>query len=413
MVSLGGAMGGAFAALIGPKIFPAFWEYQLGLWGAVLFVLLALAHDEFSWLYSSRLGLPVLAVFAALLPGCTTLVVYQQSPSSLLPVVPVLIAVYVLMKWGNHDENAARRRAVPVYCATVLIVVGTLLFLSARGQVQGSPIVTRNFYGRLTVREVSPQYPEWRAFSLHHGRTAHGYQFQAEDKRTLPTAYYGISGGAGRAITALRKAHSSDDKSLRIGVVGLGIGTLAAYGRPGDYIRFYEINPEITRIAHDQRFFTYLHDCQAKFEVITGDARLPMESELQQHQAQLFDILLIDAFTGDAIPIHLLTKEAFEIYLREIREPDGMIALHITNAYLDLRPVMVRVAEDLRLHYALLHSDGEGAITTYNDWVLLTRDALQINSVATPQEQSTAAQQGHRLPLWTDHYSNLLSVARR
>jgi hypothetical protein len=414
MVSLGGAMGGAFAALVGPKIFPAFWEYQLGLWGSVLFVLLALAHDKFSWLYSSRLGLPVLAVFAALLPGCTALVVHHQSASTLFPVVPVLIAVYVLMKWGNRDENAARRRAVPVYCATVLIVLGALLFLSARGQVQGSPIVTRNFYGVLSVRELNQQYPEWRAFSLHHGRTAHGYQFQAEDKRTLPTAYYGTTGGAGRAITTLRKAHSSDDpKPLRVGVVGLGIGTLAAYGRPGDYVRFYEINPEVTRIAYDQRFFTYLSDCQAKVEVITGDARLSMESELQQNQAQLFDILVIDAFTGDAIPIHLLTKEAFEIYLREIREPDGMIALHITNAHLDLRPVLLKVAENLRLRYAWLHSDGDGAITTYNDWVLLTRDLSEMNSVATLREQSTVAQRGRDLPLWTDQYSNLLSAARR
>jgi hypothetical protein len=119
------------------------------------------------------------------------------------------------------------------------------------------------------------------------------------------------------------------------------------------------------------------------------------------------------AFTGDAIPIHLLTKEAFEIYLREIREPDGMIALHITNAHLDLRPVMVKVAEDLRLHYAWLHSDGDGAITTYNDWVLLTRDPSEMNSVATLGEQSTEAQQGRDLPLWTDQYSNVLSVARR
>jgi hypothetical protein len=122
---------------------------------------------------------------------------------------------------------------------------------------------------------------------------------------------------------------------------------------------------------------------------------------------------VIDAFTGDAIPIHLLTKEAFEIYLREIRGPEGMIALHITNAHLDLRLVMVKVAEDLRLHYALLHSDGDGAITTYNDWVLLTRDPSEMNSIATVAEQSTVAQQGRDLPLWTDQYSNLLSVVRR
>jgi spermidine synthase len=198
-----------------------------------------------------------------------------------------------------------------------------------------------------------------------------------------------------------------------VGVVGLGVGTLATYGRPGDYIRFYEINPEVTRIAHDQRFFTYLKDCQAKLELITGDARLSMESELQRNQPQLFDILMIDAFTGDAIPIHLLTKEAFEVYLREIRQPDGMIALHITNAHLDLRPVMLSVAEHFQLHYAFLHSEGDGTITTYSDWVLLSRDQMAMDSVSIPGEQNSTAQRQANLPLWTDQYSNLLSVARR
>jgi hypothetical protein len=415
MVSLGGALGGAIAALVGPNLFHAFWEYQLGLWGSVLFVLLALARDKSSWLYSSRFGLPLLAVLAALLPGCTALIVHRESVSSLFPVVPVLIAVYVLMKWGKHGESDARRRAVPIFCVTALVVLGALLFFSARGQMQGSPVVSRNFYGVLTVRELNSQYPEWRAFSLHHGRTVHGYQFQSEDKRMLPTAYYGITGGAGRAITALRKVRSSpgDSNSLRIGVVGLGVGTLAAYGRPGDYIRFYEINPDVTRIADDQGFFTYLRDCQARFEVVPGDARLSMESELQRNQSQLFDVLVIDAFTGDAIPIHLLTEEAFEIYLREIRQPNGMIAIHITNAHLDLRPVMLSAAEHFQLHYAFLHSTGDGAITTYSDWVLLTRDEIAMNSIASPAERNSAVQQKANLPLWTDQYSNLLSVARR
>jgi len=415
MVALGGALGGAFAALLATKIFPAFWEYQLGLWGSVLFMLLALARDKSSWLYSSRFGLPVLAVLAALLPGCVAVVARHQSASSLFAAIPVLIAAYVLMRWGEHNENDARHRAVPMFCVTVLAVLGALLFFSARGQVEGSPMASRNFYGVLTVRELNSQYPEWRAFSLHHGRIAHGFQFQAEDKRTLPTAYYGTAGGAGRTITALRKFRSSpgDPKPLRIGVVGLGVGTLAAYGRRGDYIRFYEINPEVTRVANDPSFFTYLRDCQARLDVITGDARLSMESELQRNQPQQFDVLVIDAFTGDAIPLHLLTQEAFEVYLREIRQRDGVMVLHITNTHLDLRRVMLKIAEHRQLHYALLHSEGDGMITTYNDWVLLSRDQIAMNSIATPAEQNTAAGQRGNMRLWTDEYSNLFSVLRR
>jgi hypothetical protein len=298
---------------------------------------------------------------------------------------------------------------------TVLAVLGALLFFSARGQVEGSPMVSRNFYGVLTVRELNSQYPEWRAFSLHHGRIAHGFQFQAEDKRMLPTAYYGTTGGAGRTITALRKLRSSpgDPKPLRIGVVGLGVGTLAAYGRSGDYIRFYEINPEVTRVANDQGFFTYLRDCQAKLDVITGDARLSMKSELEHNQPQQFDVLVVDAFTGDAIPIHLLTKEAFEVYLREVTQPDGIIALHITNTHLDLRPVMLKIAEHFQLHYAFLHSEGDGTIATYNDWALLSRDQMALNSIATPTEQNKTLGQRSNMPLWTDDYSNLLGLLRR
>lgn len=415
MVSLGGALGGAFAALLGPKIFSAFWEYQVGLWGSVLLMLLALARDKSSWLYSSRIGLPALAVLAALLPGSVAVVARHQSASSLFAAIPVLIAAYVLVRWGEHSENDARRRAVPIYCVTVLAVLGALLFFSARGQVEGSPMVSRNFYGVLTVRELNSQYPEWRAFSLHHGRIAHGFQFQAEDKRMLPTAYYGTTGGAGRTITALRKLRSSpgDPKPLRIGVVGLGVGTLAAYGRWGDYIRFYEINPEVTRVANDQGFFTYLRDCQAKLDVITGDARLSMKSELEHNQPQQFDVLVVDAFTGDAIPIHLLTKEAFEVYLREVTQPDGIIALHITNTHLDLRPVMLKIAEHFQLHYAFLHSEGDGTIATYNDWALLSRDQMALNSIATPAEQNKTVGQRSNMPLWTDDYSNLLGLLRR
>jgi spermidine synthase len=413
MVSLGGTVGGAFAALVAPKIFPAFWEYQLGLWGSVLFVLLALVRDKSSWLYSSRFGLPVLAILAAVLPGVTAIVNHKGSSSSLWPAVPVFIAAYVITKLGEREPTRARAHAVPIYGITALSVLGALLFFSARGQIQGSRMVSRNFYGVLTVMELNSQYSDWRAFTLLHGGTAHGFQFQTEDKRALPTGYYGTTSGAGRTITALQKRHSQwrNPEPLRVGVVGLGVGTLAAYGRPGDYFRFYEINPEVIHIADNEAIFTYLKNCRAKLEVITGDARISMESELRRNHPQFFDVLVIDAFTGDAIPIHLLTKEVFEIYLHEIKS-DGVIALHITNAHLDLRPLMLKIAEHFRLHYAFLHSQGDGMITTHSDWVLLSHDQTAMDLIATPAEQNTAEQQTSKVRLWTDQYSNLFSVAR-
>jgi hypothetical protein len=195
-------------------------------------------------------------------------------------------------------------------------------------------------------------------------------------------------------------------------VVGLGVGTLAAYGNPGDYIRFYEINPEVTRIANDARYFSFLKDCRAKLDVIPGDARLSMENELNGGQPQDFNLLSIDAFSGDAIPVHLLTEEAFQIYLKEIRR-DGIIAVHITNTYFDLQPVLKRIAERFKLHYVLLHNDGDGGVTTYTDWVLLSPDPTILDSLPAPTGGMRSAALKPDLALWTDDYSNLLWVLRR
>ena len=191
----------------------------------------------------------------------------------------------------------------------------------------------------------------------------------------------------------------------------MGTGTLAAYGKPGDYVRFYEINPEITRIARGP-YFSYLRDCQARLDVIAGDARLSMESELERDQPQQFDLLAIDAFSGDAIPVHLLTEEAFEIYLKEMK-PQGIIAVHITNNYFDLRPVLKRVAERFGLHYLLAHTDGDGSGYTYSDWVLLSRDDKVLNSLPPSSGGLRSRALRDNLPMWTDDYSNLFWVLRR
>ena len=416
MVALGGATGGVFVALIIPHLFRAFWEYQIGLWGSALLMFLVLIRDRGSWIYCSRFGLPSLALGAALLPGCTALATHStMSLDGLIPVAAVLAAVYLLARRGQTGFDATRARAVPLYCATALLVLGAVLFLSARAQIQNAALVSRNFYGVLTVRELSADQPDWRAYSLSHGRIAHGFQFRAEDKRSLPTSYYGLTSGVGRALINLREglSRSATEESLRIGVAGLGVGTLAAYAKPGDYIRFYEINPEVIRIASDGQYFSYLKDCPAKLDVIVGDARLSMERELQQGQPQRFDLLALDAFSGDAVPIHLLTEEAFQIYLNEIKEPDGIVAVHITNTYFDLRPVLSKIAEHFGLKYAWLHSDGDGKTTSYNDWVLLSRGGRFADSLSTPMVSASNEAHHPVVPLWTDDYSNLFQVLRR
>jgi spermidine synthase len=168
----------------------------------------------------------------------------------------------------------------------------------------------------------------------------------------------------------------------------------------------------VTRLANDARYFTYLKDCRATLDVIPGDARLSMERELKGRQPQDFDLLAIDAFSGDSIPVHLLTEEAFQIYLEQVKT-DGIVAVHITNTYFDLQPVLKRVAERFNLRYALLHTDGDGIVTSYSDWVLLSRDPTTINSLPA----SAGGMRSHAimpsLSLWTDDYSNLFFVLRR
>ena len=197
---------------------------------------------------------------------------------------------------------------------------------------------------------------------------------------------------------------------MRIGAIGLGIGTVAAYGHAGDYIRFYEINPAVTKIATDPNgFFTYMRDSPAKVDVIPGDARLSMEREVAGNNAQGFDVLIVDAFAGDAIPVHLLTQEAIAIYLRELN-PDGVLAIHISNRYLDLRPVVHELAQRFNLNSGWVHSDG-GPYYKASDWILLARtDEVLGQPAVSRQLQSLDSQR--KVRLWTDDYSNLFQILK-
>ncbi len=351
----------------------------------------------------------------ALLPGTTSVVVLgRKELGGLFVLLPVPVAAYFLTRGGRKGFDLGRARAIPIFCGTALLVVGATLFISASNETRNSVVLARNFYGALNVRELTELPPDWRAYSLFHGRISHGYQFVSEAKHRLPTSYYGLTSGVGLALIALQIHLSSgaNPQHLRIGIVGLGIGTLASYGNPGDYIRYYEINPEVTRIANDARYFTYLKDCRATLDVIPGDGRLSMEGELNRGQPQNFNLLAVDAFSGDAVPVHLLTEEAFEIYLQHVKS-DGIIAVHITNTYFDLRPVLQRVAEHFKLRYVLHHTDGDGIVATDSDWVLLSRDPSIVNSLPATAGSTFKNAIKPDLALWTDDYSNLFFVLRR
>ena len=415
-IAAGGALGGIFVALVAPHIFKGFWEYQMGLWLAALLLLIILIRDKESWLYHSKLGTPVLVVaVASLLPESSTLTITQSNKpgAHLSALVALILLAYVLGNRNRKGSPAARAKAIPVYCGVALFMAASVLGGTAFAHVANAISVSRSFYGVLTVVPQNMDDPARAAYCERHGRIVHGCQLRAVDDRKTPTVYYGPASGVGLAMLQAEALASSLHSNLRIGVVGLGVGTIAAYGKPGDTFRFYEINPEVIRIASDRRYFTFLSDSSARIEVIPGDARLSLEKELEQHQQQDFDVLVIDAFSGDAIPVHLLTLEAFGVYLSHLKKPSGILAIHITNSYLDLTPAVFAAARRLGLHAIPVHSVGDGRATSASEWVLVSEGDNLPQSHAAGRGDVGQAGSVRAIRPWTDDYSNLIQILKR
>lgn len=258
----------------------------------------------------------------------------------------------------------------------------------------------RNFYGVLSVRVRYPNDPEQAGLAMYNGYILHGYQFLEPAKRQQPTTYYLPHSGVGLALTHLRKG-----TDFRVGVVGLGVGTLATYGKPGDAFRFYEVNPLVIDAA--QSHFSFLRESAAEVAVVPGDARLSLERE----PAQNLDVLVLDAFSGDAIPSHLLTVEAFEVYLRHLK-PGGVIAVHVSNRYLNLVPVVVELARHLGLEEVLISTvDTGGQSVAPADWLLVTRESsvLQTGPI---RDAAKIPARFDNAPLWTDKFNSLFEILR-
>lgn len=339
-------------AIAAPRLFGGFWEFHVSLWGTGALFLAALFRDRASFLHRK----------------------------------PVLIASSLVI---------------------LLLGLGGVLIDQALDAGKGVRFVKRNFYGLLRVVED----PEEHFIRLLHGRITHGFQFTDSARAGIPTSYYSRGSGIGLAI----ENHPRRERGIRIGVVGMGVGTLAAYGRENDTIRFYEINPAVTRLSRGpDPFFTYLARSPAHVEVTMGDARLSLEKELRQGENQRFDILALDAFSSDAIPVHLLTEEAFTVYLRHLRQPDGILAVHITNRYLDLVPVVHGFAEAHGLTSAMISSDEDEEGSYPSDWILLASPGVvlgrdPIAGACTPWDSTSY----RVIRAWTDDYSNLITVLKK
>jgi hypothetical protein len=260
----------------------------------------------------------------------------------------------------------------------------------------------RNFYGAVRVKLQGSGEQQVRR--LMHGVILHGEEFTQGPYRFEPGTYYGRSSGIGRAIAAKQVRDG-----MRLGVVGLGTGTLAAYGRSGDVLRFYELDPDVLTMARTD--FHYLAASPAAIECEIGDARLSMERELEANRPQRFDVLALDAFSSDSIPVHLITREAFEIYKRQVA-PDGIIAVHISNRFLDLKPVLANIGTATGLAARLVSDDPDKSTgLSRTDWVLLAKDRSVFDR--EPLRGANPLEPQPRMALWTDQFNNLLDALKR
>ena len=249
--------------------------------------------------------------------------------------------------------------------AAALVMLGSAVTIVLRLQEGLNEVsaISRNFYGVVRVRDYGRDDPDTHERVLVHGTVMHGQQYLAPQFRKRPTSYYTPNSGIGRLLRALA------DAPIEVGAVGLGAGTIAAYGKAGDHYRFYEIDEAMVRAAHQH--FSFIADSAATVDVAVGDGRLLLQAESDKR----FDVLVVDAFSGDSIPVHLLTREAVELYRQRLK-PGGVIALHVSNSHLELGPVVARIADELGLQVAFIADPGVQGdpSTSVSDWVLLAED---------------------------------------
>jgi hypothetical protein len=343
-IAAGGALGGAFVALVAPRIFTEFRELPIGLAG-----------------------------------GC-------------------LLGFAGWLRAGALSEWTRSNLAVRVPLMALLIGGLTAIVASGTGGKIGAAASARNFYGILRVMERFDDNGAFR--ELQHGRTRHGIEYVAPAQRDWPTTYYGPHSGIAMALNAL------DQPNRRIAVVGLGTGTLTAWGRAGDTFRFYEINPDVEPIA--QSWFSFLRDSHARTEVVLGDARIELGRELAAGRSQDFDLIAVDAFSGDSIPMHLLTAECADIYRRRLT-PGGVLALHISNRVLNLDPVARGMARYLGwTAVQVISGDDDKTGESSSRWVLMTADARFLERAGLSQRSSAWS---NRAPItWTDDFASLWHV---
>jgi SAM-dependent methyltransferase len=391
VMSAGGALGGVFTALLAPLLFDWTWEHPLLIVAAAVLLPLSplagglrrLLPDE----RMRRLAVPLLLFLVFV--GAVVLrteVRYQPWGAYALMLLTVMVGAATLL--------TAKRWAYIAACAGLLAAAGGL----AQFQLTMQGARSRSYFGIYTVKDTPGGNRQ-----LLHGTTLHGEQRGQEGAELAPTTYYGLRAGVGQALRAAERLFGPD---ARIGVVGLGVGTLACYRRPGQTWSFFEIDPEVLEYSR-RHVFTFLGRCAPRAPIVIGDARL----KLAEVPPGSLDILVVDAFSSDAIPLHLLTREAYEIYFRALA-PDGLLLVHISNRFVDLEPVLAAQARARGVAAAIRHDRTTAESLTSSDWVVFARDPARLADLTGASKVSWQPLRRPTETVWSDDYASILPHLR-
>jgi len=363
MISLGGAVGAVLVALVAPHVFTGFYELQCAL-GLCAVLVLVVQYRDPSGVFDRKRWQPAGLVVAGL-------------------VIALLASLAVTVREQREESRRAERNFYGVL--RVIDHEGAAWEDASRGT------------GHVPIY-LAPYQTSYRR--LMNGTIDHGLQFLSPGLRRKPTTYYAANSGIGITLSAI-----AGRGTLRVGAIGLGAGTLAAYGKPGDLYKFYEINPLDVQIATEE--FTFLRDSKARIDIVLGDARLSLEREAPQE----FDALVVDAFSSDSIPVHLLTREAFELYFRHLKS-DGVLAIHVSNQYLNLVPVVEAAAAALNREAVLINNNDDHPQGVYAASWIVIGNSQGFYGHQKIQESGATLLPGRDLALWTDNYSSLYRILK-
>ncbi len=419
MVSVGGAVGGLFIGFAAPYLFNALYDLPIVLSVTALLLVYVFWRETKVPVAGPMADAIVQPAIIIALAGAA-LGYGVASGFSVNPVrgagIGCLVAGVFALAVGYIRKSLAKPLAevasgetfrLFAFAISAGLAVGVTGFLAKDtwNSFKHARVLARNFYGALVVYDRETDGDMGPVRVLQHGTIDHGEQFLWPQNRRIPTTYYARKSGVGLTIQTLQM-----QGPMTVGVIGLGAGTLTTYARPIDRYRVYDINPLVLKIAQTQ--FHFLTDCMGPHEVVLGDARLSMERELASGNAQKFDVLAVDAFSGDAIPVHLLTREAFAMYWRYLK-PDGVLAVHVSNRYLNLGPVVAMGAgEDHKTAKMVSFEtdDRNASEESDSDWVLVTSRAGFFDQPELKVAHGIDPIPGLRM--WTDDYSNLYKILR-